>query len=252
MEKLSNQSGFREKAVPEYEFFKDPEERKEVFEYSKAIAEYLRSENIPNLVIIDRSSRPLYIGVREYLKAKYPDEDVANVYFMNPKGFNVREDLDPEEIDDIAIDCVLKDDLEEAPNQIRSRKNVMRDFKETYDRLLADKKKPVLIFDTCIHSGDTLTPVKNIFDKAGFTDARIGSVNPTEDDAKIKADFYITEDRPEKGCYPFDRDRMIEKTFDRVYSKPVDDPYKRERSVRLRREIKRIVTEYLIKEVFAE
>jgi len=98
MERLTNPYGLQEKPAPKYEFFPYADERQEVFEYSKKIAEYLREEKVPNLVIIDRSSRPLYIGVREYLKAKYPDEDIANVYFMNPKGFKAREDLKPKKL----------------------------------------------------------------------------------------------------------------------------------------------------------
>ncbi len=87
-----------ETALQDYEFFDDPRERQELFNYSRAIAEYLRAEDISNLVIIDRSSRPLYVGVREYLHLQYPDEEMPNMYFMNPKGFKAKEDLTSEEI----------------------------------------------------------------------------------------------------------------------------------------------------------
>jgi hypothetical protein len=62
-----------------YEFFHYPDERRELFNFSKAIAEYLRSEGISNLIIIDRSSRPLYIGVREYLRSRNPNEKMQNI-----------------------------------------------------------------------------------------------------------------------------------------------------------------------------
>jgi hypothetical protein len=79
----------------------------------------------------------------------------------------------------------------------------------------------------------------------GFTDVRIGSVNPAEEGSSVQTDFYITHRRPEKGCYPFDRDRMIEKTFEHVYSQRTQDIQKRRAGNQLREEIKRIMLEHL-------
>ncbi|MFA6594571.1 MAG: hypothetical protein WCT16_04950 [Candidatus Buchananbacteria bacterium] len=230
-----------------YEFFEYPGERQELFDYSKKIAEYLRTEKIPNLVIIDRSSRPLYIGVREYFRSQYPDEEMPNIYFMNPKGFKAVEDLTPEEIADIIRDCSWKNDVDEQPHQVRAHEDIILEFQDTYKRLMDDKEHPVLIFDTCIHSGGSLEPVKKIFDESGFSDVRIGAVNPSMVGSKVKTDFYITTQRPEKGCYPFDRDRIIEKTFSHVYSQRTTDQRKREQSIRLRKEIKQVMKEYLTK-----
>ncbi len=238
--KKNNQEAKKEKPY-EYKFFDYSKERKQLYEYCSYVADYLRHENIPNLVIIDRSSRPLYIGVREYWKAKYGEKGMPNVYFLNPKGFKASEDLTNEDIAEIAIDTMFKDDAEESSNQIRSREEIIKEFKETYKKLIADKEKPVLVFDSCIHSGDTLSPVKSVMKKTGFKDVRIGSINPSDKKSQVKTDFYITPVEPEKGCYPFDRDRMIEKTFDHVYSKPADDENKREKSIDLRHEISKII-----------
>jgi hypothetical protein len=233
----------------EYEFFDDVKERKELFDYSKKIAEYLRSEKVPNLVILDRSSRPLYIGVKEYLQPKYPEEKMANIYFMNPKGFVAKEEKSSEEIAEIINDCEWKDDLKELPQQVRSKEEILNEFQESYHKLLESKDLPVLLFDTCIHSGNSLEPVKKVFDQANFSDVRVGSINPSDEGAKVKTDFYVTKERPEKGCYPFDRDRIIEKTFNHVYSKKADHQKKRDRSIRLRKEIKEIVGDFLKKEI---
>src|SRR3989338_1966564 len=111
--------------------------------------------------------------------------------------------------------------------------------------LLADKDKPVLVFDSCIHSGDTLDPVKKTMEEAGFEDIMIGSINPVGRRSRVRTDFHITSKDPEKGCYPFDKDRMIEKVFDHVYSQRTSDPQKRQLSIELRKEIKRIIDEHL-------
>lgn len=227
-----------------YEFFEDKEERQELFNYSKAISEYLREEEISNLIIVDRSSRPLYVGVREYLRSRYPDEKMPNMYFVNPKGFKAKEDETQTEIIDAIHDYIWKKDVEE-PDEVRNRKDIMREFSETYTRLMNDKKNPVLLFDTCIHSGESLKPIKKVLDKLGFSDVRIGAVNPSDVGSKVKTDFYITTQEPEKGCYPFDRDKIIEKTFNHVYSQKTKDPNKEERSIRLRKEISQIMKDYL-------
>lgn len=231
-----------------YEFFDDEKEREELFEYSKTVAEHLRDGKFADLVLIDRSSRPLYVGVMEYWRRKYPKEKMPGIYFMNPKGFKAKEDLSEEEIAQIAMECAMKGDAEEVP-QARSREEIMKDLEDTYKLLFKDKEKPVLVFDSCIHSGKTLAPVKETLEAAGFTDLEIGSVNPTDSfSAKVKTDFYITSRRPEKGCYPFDRDRIIEKTFNRVYSQKNADPKARARAIRLREEIKKVMQEHLDEE----
>ncbi len=229
-----------------YEFFEHPQERQELFDYSKAVAEYLRIENIPNLVIIDRSARPLYVGVKEYLRSKYPDERTPNIYFMNPKGFKAKEDLTPEEIEDIIEACRWHDDIDETSDQARSREEIMTEFQNTYKRLISDKDKPVLVFDTCIHSGNSLESVKKAFDSLGFSDVRVGAVNPSNDfESQVKTDFYITKKEPKNGCYPFSEDRIIEKTFKRVQSQETKEIHRREKSRRLRKEIKRIMNDFL-------
>jgi hypothetical protein len=230
-----------------YEFFDDEKERSELFEYSKKIAEYLKSENIPNLVIIDRSSRPLYVGVKEYLQSKYPDDKKPDIYFMNPKGFKAKENMTQEEIDGVIMDCAFKGDSWESSDQVRSKEEILKEVEDTYKKLMLDKEKPLLVFDTCIHSGKSLEPVKKALEEIGFSDLRIGAVNPADEHAKVKTDFYITKERPGKGCYPFDRDKIIEKTFDHVYSKKTDDPHKQEKSSRLRKEIRKIIGEFLKK-----
>jgi len=246
--KFSYENNPSEIESQDYEFFDNEEGRQEVFDFSKKIAEYLKSESIPNLVIIDRSSRPLYIGVKEYLKSKYPTEKMPNIYFMNPKGFKAKEELSQEEIDEIIQDCVWKEDLNESPRQVRSKEEIIEEFKGTYKELMKDKEKPVLVFDTCIHSGDSLNPVKQSMINSGFSDIKIGAITESPGNSKVKTDFHVTNRRPENGCYPFDRDRIIEKTFDHVYSKKTEDPKKREKSIKLRKEIKRIMRDFLEKE----
>lgn len=228
-----------------YEFFVGPQEREELYNYCASIAEYLRDEHIPNLVIIDRSSRPLYFGVREFWKTTYPDEPTPNIFFMNPKGFSAVEDLTFTEALQREHKAKTTGDRAESWMNIRTRQAVMDDFREKYSVLLKDKDKPLLVFDSCLHSGKTLLPVVQTLERAGFSDVLVGAVNSHDFGSQVETDFYITDQLPIRGCYPFDQDRMIEKTFSSVASVPAPKDELHMRSVRLRKEIRKIMQEYM-------
>ncbi len=199
--------------------------------------------------MLDRSARPLYVSVREYMQTKYPDELLPNMYFMNPQGFKACEEMTPEEIDEIVNYHAFKEACLESKEQIRSREKILAEFEATYKKLMQDKDKPVLIFDTCIHTGRTMESVKQTFDRADFSDVRIGTIRENCWWAKkVEADYFITKDKPTKGCCPFDTDQLVEKTFNHVYSKRTEDPERRKKAWRLRAEIKKIMADFLAKE----
>lgn len=230
----------------DYNFFKEPQAREELFAYTKALAEHLRGEKIQNLVIIDRAARPIYVALLEYFRSKYPDEKRPNIYFMNPRGFMNRQDESSKEAVDEASHAISTGDRAENPMRVRDQQTVQDEFERTYKSLLDNKDEPVMVFDTCIHTGDAMERVARAFKEGGFSDLRIGSINPPDfDDSKVKADFFITRQRPRYGCFPFDKDRIIEKTFDHVFSYPTSDKERRAKSIQLRGEIQRIMREHL-------
>lgn len=227
----------------QYAFFENADERNELVHYCERVTEYLHDNGIADLIIIDRSSRPLYIGVMELWRHKYPGQPMPGIYFMNPKGFKDTDTLTDDDLFDIEEDSAWNEDRLESIGQARASSEIRDELERTYVKLMRDKDKPVLVFDSCIHSGDTLTPVVESLEELDFSDVRIGSVEEAPPRANIHPDFYITDTRPAKGCYPFDQDKMIEKTFDHVYSYPQRDPALIKRSTQLRKEIKQIITE---------
>lgn len=68
----------------EYVWFTEEEARRDIYKYSKALAEYIRNNKIENLILPDTSARPVYVGLFEYLSKKYPEEKKPNTYFINP------------------------------------------------------------------------------------------------------------------------------------------------------------------------
>lgn len=125
----------------DYEFFQYSRERLQLFKYSRAVSEYLIKEKIPNLVLIDRSARPLYLGIKEYLRSTYPDQKIPNIYFVNPKGFKTsKKDLTKRELSQITGQCVETENTKNDPILIRKRRDVIKEFKQNYSRLVKDKK----------------------------------------------------------------------------------------------------------------
>ncbi len=226
-----------------YEFFRTEEERDELVFYCTEVAKFLYENKIPDIIIVDRSSRPLYVGLTEFWKRAYPDEPLPNIYFMNPKGFNSKENASPGYAKNVAANAIVNGDAYEDADQVRPEAEIKKELKERYFKLMKDKDKPVLVFDSCLHTGNTLAPVIDTLESLGFSNLLVGSVNPSDRQSIIQTDFYITQFIPTKTCYPFDQDRMIEKTFDHVFSKVNPDPHQRTVARRLRDEIREIMKE---------
>jgi hypothetical protein len=235
-------------ARPRYEFFPSREARQELFEYTRRITDYMRHYDVANLVIPDRSARPLAVSIREYWKTQHPDEALPGMYFVNPKGFYSRERSQDDDIEHAVGDAFWKGDAPVATHQVRPEAEVKAEFAETYRNLMNDKEKPVLVFDTCIHSGRTLGHCVDTMKELGFTQLIVGSVNPSDKGARVQTDMYLTDIVPDKGCYPFDKDRTVEKTFESVSSSRSARPAARLAGIRLRKEIRNIIREQLADE----
>lgn len=230
----------------DYEFFPYEDEREELFEYCKKLAEYLYTTEADNLVIVDRSARPIWVGVKEYWKAKYPDEPMPGIYFLNPKGFRTLENTSVSQADMLYRKSMYSGEPEEF-DPTKTDREIEDELKKVYKRLLQDKDKKTVLFDACMHKGETLAPVVNIMKQAGFSDMQIVVVSPDmlSPSSPVKPDHFLTERMPARRCYPFDQDQAIEKTYDHVYSLPAKDPEKIRQAARLRKEIRDIIRSYI-------
>ena len=56
---------------PFYDFL-TPKQQRDIFILVQGVSEYLLLESIHNLILVDGSARPLYIGVKQYMSQKYP------------------------------------------------------------------------------------------------------------------------------------------------------------------------------------
>lgn len=109
-------------------------QRKRVFNAIHETVTTIRKNNIKNLIIVDKSARPIYLGILEYYKLKYPGEKAPKMYFLNPEIFKSG---------DISSELVAK-------------------FASRYKLLIKEKDNPLMVIDNCEHSGKTMNVIKKL------------------------------------------------------------------------------------------
>jgi hypothetical protein len=236
-----------------YDFFPDSSLRRELVELSDKFVGYVHDNSIKNVVLVDRAVRCAYIGLKEMWRRKYPEERGPDTYFINPDGlFSVEEDelseyasLSPELVYSFN-NSVIQDAEEDFKNPfelLRSEKGVRKDFESTYTRLVTNKDKPTLVFDTCIHSGNTFRLINSRLADFGFTRLQTGVVSDQENYSGMQPDFIGIRGTFYAACFPFQHDGMVLKPFNSVTS--YFNPFvgERRRSASLRKELFRIFRE---------
>ncbi len=221
--------------------YRNPAER-ELVTICSGIAEYAHQNDIPSIAFVDRGARPAYVGVREAWDRKYLDEDRPDFYFINPTGFiDIRTGLSmsermmrPNAMVASIIGNMKNNDTGSFLRTSRSKAVIDSDFLTTYPRLAKSKEAPLLLIDTCIHSGETIRPVLNTLNRVGFTDVRLGVMDGSSNTSDIQPDLILVDGQPLGGCYPFESDVMVDRTFASVASTraPHDDKVKEARHLR--------------------
>lgn len=235
----------------DYRFFETPESRREIFEVGERLCEYMHDENIPNIAFMDRAARPAYLALREYWHYAYPGEQMPHIYFVSPKGFKTPEDLMeigvtgmPKLIEEVMI-AKEKGELPEDPARVRSHDEVKHELETSYRHLMQDKDKPLLLYDNCVHKGDTIAPVGNIFGDLGFHDVRFGITSEEDNFSGIEPDFIALDEPAAYACYPFHHDSLLDKTYRSVTSVKAGNRRQQIEANAVRGEILRIMREHI-------
>lgn len=234
-----------------YEFFPNQEARQELMAICSKLADYAHDNTIKNLVIVDRSARLAYIGVKDLWKQRYPDDAMPDIYFVNPTGFINKEQANQDTDgslqslgEKIMMESLFNEnDVGDPTTDTKTQQAIEQEFGQTYQRLMPQKDQATLLFDTCIHEGDTIKPLHDTLQNIGFTDIKVGVVGNDRNTSTIQPDFIAVEGVPLGICHPFDKDKMIERRFDSVTSRPTINLDPKERSIRLRKELHRIFSE---------
>ncbi|MCX6741297.1 MAG: hypothetical protein NTY61_02780 [Candidatus Parcubacteria bacterium] len=196
-------------------------ERRNVFVVVEAVAELMHKENIQNIIMLDRSARPLWIGLREYWKLKYPELPLPDMYFVNPLGFCC-PGMDPKSLEDFRNKAVKREGIViDRPIGSRTTQEIDDEFKKKYYHLVAQTAKPLLVFDTCIHQGHNIEPVISSLRRVGFNDIQVVTPDRADPDynSPIKPDYVVSKTTGFR-CYMFGCDKMVAKQSGSVVSQP--------------------------------
>lgn len=244
MDKLFLESLALEAKNLDIKLFDSPEAKESVCEITEAFVNEVRERGIRNIILPDSSARPLWVGFAELWHIKFPGEKMPGIFFVNPEGLH----LSTEEIDELfwTLGIVnIVDDLEKLASQVNSQKR--EEFENRFSGLIKMKDEPLLILDTCVHTGRTMELILKFLEPYGFSNILTAAVSQ-DYNSNFKTDFYLTEKRPEFPCYPAGPEGLVDKMNNGVVSDPNNDTLIRELSLKTRDEIKEIIKERFKKE----
>lgn len=201
---------------PEYNYFTRPIERHDVYEYSKELSNYLFEEKIPVVLFLDRSPRPLWVGIDEYWKINYSEEKRPDIFFINPDRFDIITRLIEKRAEESTIKKALQKvfiDLEEkAKRDAEKEVSALREeFENSYAGLIKYKDKPIALYDNCIHSGETFIPVAAMLERFGYSDIRLIAGDDTHDFSPLMLHKTLCENTKLVRCHPFGKNSGVMK-----------------------------------------
>ncbi len=243
--------------------------KRELIQISRRLAEHAHNQGIRRVAFIDRSARLGYIGFRKEWHNLYPQEKLPSIIFFNPRSFVYQDFLNQKfklsdeltltrammiagkEMSEIQL---LLFSWRELVNEILPQKGraltknapanvggIVERLRQDFPRLCQDKKSPLLLIDTCRHTGNAYMPIAETLKCAGFKDVRLALVSHTRDlSGQSNPDFVALPGEPTYACYPFKQDSMVEKTTNHLYSAPTASSMERRCGQELRRSLKAI------------
>lgn len=180
------------------------------------------------------------------------EKKIPRIFFLNPRGFQSLDELlkpgqtgAPKFMEEIIISREKGEAIEDPEVIASSQAEVQKRFEESAKRLIERKGLPTLIFDTCIHSGDSFKPVETAFENAGFSHLRFGVMSEARNESGVIPDFRALPQEATNLCYPFHTDSMIQKTYSQVHSIKSQDIKDQIYAQLLREEITRIMKEQI-------
>jgi hypothetical protein len=225
----------------------------EYYQLSREITTYIHDEGVRSVVLADKAARPAYVGLLQCWRELYRDEDRPLINFMNPLGLQTVENVPLFKRVRGAIEHV-RAGSEDVPVAARTVEDIAEEFRVTFAALMRRKDDPVLVLDTCLHTGESALPILTQLLRHDFADVRIGVVayEPLSRPLVLVPDIVFRTDGAVEQCYPFGyRERMVAKTFDRVTSIQ-SGPADREAGRALRVEAARIIAEGLRRSWYIE
>lgn len=192
-------SGLRERNE-----FEDPFEEINMLVATEKLAQEVVNNQIKDIIFIDSSARPAAIALKEYWRIKMPDQQMPGLYFVNPFGFKNAEDIENMDLHTQLTGSGNRSQGLLSPEAARSDEQIQDEFEDRYHVLLEDKEQPLMVFDTCSHSGSTLSPILRVLENSGFK--KVITVLASNHRCDITPDKVLLS---VGSCYPFGADSAV-------------------------------------------
>lgn len=218
-----------------YRYLEHSNDREDIILFTRGVCEYLRREKVAHVFFMDRSARPAWVSFHEYYKQKYPNEQRPGFFFTNPKAYEPRRTTR-------GMFSGLLASITGADLHVEHPAGV--EFKETYTTVIEDKNKPILLFDTCAHSGMTINNVRKVLEEIGFSDVRIITASDPEEGSAVRSELSFDDHKSCETCYPFGLENgQIAKRKSSIVSKVREPQADHEIGMLIRKELRQIIKE---------
>ncbi len=203
-------------ASPSYRYL-DAEDRATHYYAIKVLCEFVKTNKVKNIILIDTSARGGRVGIDEYWKLHFDMKDKPRVFFINPDGFF--------------------DDYRTQRGQ--------RQFAEMFkDSIPSFRNDATLVFDTCIHSGGTMDKVVKNLELAWISPlVGVGHIdNSNYGPFKTRPNFVVFDSSV--SCYLFLRESLVCRERNDLACALSTDRLDKARWGSIRRELRANINEY--------
>lgn len=198
-----------------------------MYEGCREIAEYAHKEGIENIILVDKSARPLWVGISQYWEHAFGDKPKPTFHFLNPSFLksSTESSSDPDN---------LQQRIQEAAQLYIS--SLLR----SRSKLVQERDSPLLLVDSCLHSGRAVKLTKRMLESADFSDIRIGIVRSTlPKSSGLSLDVLGVKNTLSANCIRSEEgSNLVRNKVSSPFSERVGDRTANSEGVKIRREIR--------------
>jgi hypothetical protein len=176
----------------------------DLYAANAALGEYCIDQEIDDVVFLDRSARPIWNTLSEYLSLAHPDAKKPGFHFLSPDVINGLGDNRSANVGQKALAAIQNG---------MNRRMAKRELTYAHNDLLDRQDSRVLVMDICVHSGQSLQATKQFLNHLGINDVKTGAFTVDSRGRKLAVDldFSFTDDEYMLGCRPYGNDPGLRK-----------------------------------------
>jgi hypothetical protein len=200
------------RVVRGYQHFDTRAKRQDLLAITKGLSEQAEKYKAKHIILLDRSARPLATALLEYWRLSGNSKSRPEILFLNPDGFSSKS-LGISLIRVGFSSAALSIGEIRKPLTHSDERAMQNSFKSKFPDLFESRHSPVIVFDTCLHTGGTLDSVVQALEKIGFSNLKVGvaSKEGKFEDTRTRVDFSFDEVRECETCLPFGHETLVKK-----------------------------------------